>query len=170
MPKVRTGRSAIHGRGVFAARALRRGEVAFRLTGPLVPWDRVTPNGIQVWRDAYLEPEPPGRHLNHACQPNAEVTRGLAVRARRAIPRGEEITIDYCSVVLWEPWRMPCACGAPRCRRVVRAWGRTPPAVRRRYPRPLFAWLERGVVPSGIPLWLRSQARAAAERSGLRRP
>lgn len=164
--RVRVGRSGIHGRGVFAARALRRSEVAFRITGPLVPWSEVTPNGVQVWRDWYVEPRPPGRFVNHACAPNCEVTRALAVRPRRALAPGEELTIDYSSVVLWEPWRMRCACGGARCRRVVRAWGRTPPAVRARYPAPLFTFVARGVVPPGLPPALR---RAAVRFTALRR-
>lgn len=164
MASVRVARSGIHGRGVVAARALARGEVAFRIEGRLVAGDRVTSNGIQVWRDHYVEPRPPARFVNHACQPNAEVTRGLEVRARRAIAPGEEVTIDYCSVVLWEPWRMRCACGGPRCRGTVRAWGRTPPAVRRRYPLPLFAWVEEGRVPRGLRAGLAAGARDALTR------
>lgn len=160
MAKVRIRRSAIHGRGVVASRPLRRGEVAFRFAGPLVHASHVSKHGIQVWRDAYLEPRAPGRFINHACQPTAEVTRALEVRARRALAAGEELTIDYSTVVLWAPWRMRCACGARRCRGLVRAWGRSPPRVRARAPKPLFAWLEERRVPRGLPRGLDRAARA----------
>lgn len=173
MANVRVGPSPIHGRGVFARRGLRPGQTAFRVQGRPVPAARVTKNGIQVWRDWYVEPRPPARFINHACQPNCEVTAGLEVRARRAIRAGEELTIDYSSVVLWEPWTMPCGCGKRLCRTTVRAWTESPAAVRRRYPVPLFAWVEGGRVPAATPSFLRaaatkraaSRARAATERS-----
>lgn len=164
--KVRVGRSGIHGRGVFATRRLRVAESVFAIQGPLVPSARVTQNGIQVWRDWYLEPRGVGRYVNHACRPNAEVTRGLVVRARRAVRPGEELTIDYATVMLWEPWRMPCRCGGSRCRGVVRAWGRTATAVRRRYPAPFFSFIERGKVPREAPPRLRAAARRVMRLRG----
>jgi hypothetical protein len=168
--KVRVAASPIHGRGLVAARDLRKGEEAFRFEGPLVPWDRVTHRGVQVWRDWYVEPAAPGRHINHACAPTCEVTAGLAVRTRGPLTAGEELTIDYASVVLWEPWRMACACSAPACRGQVHAWGKLPEAVRARYPAPLFTWVERGRVPRGLPAWLEQGAAKALERKSLRGP
>lgn len=159
-------RSSIHGRGVVAARPLERGEVALRIEGKLVPHTRVTHNGIQVWRDWYVEPRSPARFLNHSCTPTAEVTRTLQVRARRNLAKGDEVTIDYATVVLWEPWRLRCACGSARCRGSVRAWGRSPAAVRARYPVPLFAWVERGRVPTGLTRGLRRGAQARADDRG----
>jgi hypothetical protein len=166
---LRLAPSAIHGRGVFAAEPVARGAVAFRFEGPLVPAARVSQRGIQVWRDWYVDPEAPGRFVNHACAPTCEVTRGLEVRPRRRLRAGEELTIDYSSVVLWEPWRMACACGAAACRGEVRAWGRVPAAVRARYPAPLFTFLERGVVPADLPAALATAARVhLAQRQRLR--
>ncbi|MCA1813604.1 MAG: SET domain-containing protein [Halobacteriales archaeon] len=166
----RFGPSGIHGKGVFADRALDPRAALFRVHGDLVPWSRVSQRGYQVWRDWYVEPaaRSPSRILNHACQPSCEVTARLDIRARRRIAPGEELTIDYASVVLWEPWRMACACGQEGCRGEVRAWGRSPEEVRARYPMPLFSFVERGRVPPGLPGPLREAAARAAGPPGAR--
>ncbi len=59
------------------------------------------------------------RPLNHGCDPNAWLD-GFDVVARRPIPAGEEIRMDYAT---FYDERMPsfeCRCGAARCRGVVR--------------------------------------------------
>lgn len=163
---MRVRASPIHGKGVFAERVLPPRAPLFRVEGTLVPWSRVTADGYQVWRDWYVEPAPrsPARFLNHGCLPNCEVTASLDVRPRRRVAPGEELTIDYSSVVLWEPWRMRCACGQEACRAEARAWGLLPGAVRARYPAPLFSFVERGRVPPGLPTPLREAAQREAQR------
>jgi hypothetical protein len=94
---VRVGRSAIHGKGLFAARAIAEGEYIGTFSGPTARGD-----GMHVlW--VYLDdsPEPVGRigrnrlrFLNHAKDPNAEFD-GFDLYALRAIAVGEELTIDY---------------------------------------------------------------------------
>ena len=59
----------------------------------------------------------PMRYTNHSCRPNARlVIRNGRVEfyARRAIGRGEEITVDYGDT--HHEGRLPCRCGAPGCR------------------------------------------------------
>ena len=59
----------------------------------------------------------PMRYTNHSCQPNARlVIRNGRVEfyARRAIERGEEITVDYGET--HHEGRLACRCGAPGCR------------------------------------------------------
>jgi uncharacterized protein len=59
----------------------------------------------------------PMRYTNHSCRPNARlVIRNGRVEfyARRAIERGEEITVDYGDT--HHEGRLACRCGAPDCR------------------------------------------------------
>lgn len=88
--EVRT--SSIHGRGLFAARAFRRGDVIgvfegvrTRRAGPHVLWldER---EGVRGTNDL--------RYVNHAARPNAAFD-GVELVALRAIPAGSEITHDY---------------------------------------------------------------------------
>jgi uncharacterized protein len=56
--------------------------------------------------------------INHSCDPNLNVEfRGKRVyyRSRRAIKKGEELTVDY--RFDWDPgFNVKCACGSPKCR------------------------------------------------------
>ena len=89
-------RSAIHGRGVFAARAIAADEYIGTFHGP-----RVSDDGCHV---LWVYPEagsPIGRlgenllrFLNHAT-PYSAAFEGFDLYARRDIQAGEEITIDY---------------------------------------------------------------------------
>lgn len=63
----------------------------------------------------------PDRHLNHSCDPNAygleegDGSSVVSIVARRDIPAGEEITVDY-NLNLTGGSSWPCHCGAARCR------------------------------------------------------
>jgi len=56
--------------------------------------------------------------INHSCDPNLQVEfngKRVYYRSRRAIMRGEELTVDY--RFDWDPGRnVKCACGSPKCR------------------------------------------------------
>jgi D-alanine-D-alanine ligase-like ATP-grasp enzyme len=57
--------------------------------------------------------------INHSCDPNTWLD-GLNLTARRAIPSGEQITMDYgtfCNESLQE---FACSCGSPDCRGKIR--------------------------------------------------
>jgi hypothetical protein len=127
-PSVEVRASPIQGLGVFATRAFGTGEHIRRVNivreiteaAPLRPeaGERIEhcsyPSGkVVLWGF-------PDRHLNHSCDPNAytyEEGDGSAVVfivARRDIPVGEEITVDY-NVNLSGGSSWPCHCGAARC-------------------------------------------------------
>jgi len=59
----------------------------------------------------------PMRYTNHSCRPNARlcIRQGrVEFYALRAIPAGEEITVDYGET--HHEGRLACRCGAPGCR------------------------------------------------------
>jgi SET domain-containing protein len=89
--------SPIHGRGLFAARLLRAGQLIGRYDGPVVK-----DNGAHV---LWIEDESGNgwtgydgknelRFMNHSDSPNAEMD-GLDCYSLSEIPAGTEITIDY---------------------------------------------------------------------------
>ncbi|MBI5466977.1 MAG: SET domain-containing protein [Candidatus Kerfeldbacteria bacterium] len=110
-------KSKIHGRGVFAKRQFRRGEVvmqwdvAQRVTKKqlvtLTPKDKTYLN-----RDAHghlILLKSPERYVNHSSRPNTRV-KGAADVAIRTIKTGEEITSDYTlegkvpeNMMYWKP-------------------------------------------------------------------
>jgi uncharacterized protein len=109
------------GRGVFACRSFRKGEVIE--VCPVIPMSRKEANAAKtILDDYYFEWGPGGREYavalgfgslyNHADDPNAAFlnrTRQLqiVVRARKPIAKGEQITINY---------RWPESTGMPRSR------------------------------------------------------
>jgi hypothetical protein len=158
------GRSAL-GRGVFAARPFHPGETILTLAGPVLVASEVLalgPDGIyalQVGAREFLDMLPPGRYLNHSCDPNAGLLADRAVIALRSIAPDEEIRFDYSTAMSGDHWAMECRCGAPLCRRVVLDFHHLPPIVQNRY-------LQLGIVQRFIAdeVRRRSPARHIARR------
>ena len=146
MPRRLTGRpyrvrnSAIHGRGVFAARTIRKGNVIVEYRGHRTTWEAVSerpdsdpqnPEHTFIFETSDGKVIDGGRRgnaarwINHSCAPNCksfEDDEGrVFIEARRTIREGDELTYDY---RLSLPGRITrkirasyaCRCGAPRCR------------------------------------------------------
>lgn len=115
-----TVRQVRAGRGLFALAAARAGACILELDGEILPVPSVF--SLQVGEHEHLHPHRDAlaaesvercrwRFLNHSCDPNCWID-GRALRARRAIAPGDELTFDYnCT-----EWSMDspfdCACGA----------------------------------------------------------
>jgi SET domain-containing protein len=123
-PEVRRSRV---GRGVFARRFYREGEIIGEILGTVI--DRPDYSSAYCYSmgdDRSLEPDPPFRFLNHGCQPNSAfqwfdvrsvhaepLRRRVFVMALEPIRAGAEITIDY----RWPAaMAIRCRCGSPGCR------------------------------------------------------
>ncbi len=126
-----TIRETAVGRGVFAARRYRRGEIVGDVCGKIVAGDAAERHGsrycMELGEGRALEPEAPFCFVNHSCEPNCEIfydepaTAGdppdrLWLRTLRAIPCGEQLTIDYA----WPAeWAIACRCGSVSCRGLI---------------------------------------------------
>jgi uncharacterized protein len=130
-------RSSIHGRGVFARRAIPDGTRILEYTGERITKLEATRREAQrlerqrrggddsvfifvLTRRHDLDGRNGGsvaRFINHSCGPNCrtEIIRGRVwIVARRDIAEGDELTYDYGFSL--KEWRLhPCRCGAPRC-------------------------------------------------------
>ena len=152
MADVLVAASAIHGQGVFAARAFEAGETVLTLDDTRIVDDAhpLRPElGEYEHHCDYLAGgtgvlmQTPERHINSCCDPNTYVKTlgGLRrVVARRPIAAGEEITYDYIlNCHGGAVWR--CLCGSPRCRGViVSSFFDLPAALQREYLPLLDAW------------------------------
>jgi uncharacterized protein len=113
--------SRIHGRGVFARRAFRAGDVVLR-------WDvsyTLSREDVALLSDQerkYTHPfdaeqsilvQAPERYVNHSCDNNT-VVRDFSDIALRDIAAGEEITSDYS--LDGSGSNFNCSCGAENCR------------------------------------------------------
>jgi hypothetical protein len=117
------------GKGVFALRGFKRGEFIFRRRHARVVYmhelHALTEDDLQHLCELDWERfgvlAPPGRFLNHSCDPNA-MRSGVKVFAWRPIRAGEEILIDYrLNATGGERWK--CLCGSKNCLGYVEAGG-----------------------------------------------
>lgn len=138
-PLYRARRSRIHGRGVFAARRIRKGTRIIEYVGECVsheeadrryedrPEDDNHTFLFIVDRRTVIDAGVGGndaRFINHSCAPNCETLiddRRVFIRALRTIQAGEELAYDY--QIRREPGDRPdiddifaCRCGAATCR------------------------------------------------------
>ncbi len=132
LPRVVSRRSAISGRGVYAAQAIPedtriveyKGELisqaeAWRREQRYLPRQRIWIFTINTrWaRDAGVGGNI-ARYINHACGPNCYVdivSHTIWIRASRRIHKGEELTYDYHTDGVAG---IRCHC-RPRCRRML---------------------------------------------------
>jgi uncharacterized protein len=126
-PRFAVRSSAIHGQGLFAARAIPRrmklGElsgVLCRLPGARLAMQRRGVIHLVEFDDRWALDCSQGnvfRHLNHCCQANCYLRlfrRRVEVYSRRAIPAGHELTVDYGETQ--HRGGMSCGCGVAGCR------------------------------------------------------
>ena len=143
--KLQVRSSPIHGKGVFARVALKKGELVLEYLGTIIDWpealrrhphDPSQPNHTFYFaledEDGVIDGNDGGnraRWINHSCNPNCESqTKGrrVWVRALRDIAAGEELNYDY-SLVLDEPLTpqlkkdYECRCGSKNCRHTMLA-------------------------------------------------
>ena len=132
--------SPVHGRGVFAARTIRKGETVIEYRGKRMSWEEACEQPASDDADPYhtflfslddgrvIDAAIRGnaaRWINHSCAPNCETyedDRGrVYVAARRKIRPGEELSYDYRLEIEGKVGKRmrkayACRCGARRCR------------------------------------------------------
>lgn len=139
--KVAVRESGQHGKGVFAAVPIARGELILVFTGPRLHKAQVDWNDyhLQIGDDLYLGASGEADdYVNHSCDPNAAFVDGLNLVAVRDISVGEEITWDYGTAIDEDDFAgFPCACGSRDCRGKVVSYRHLDPATRQR----LRPWL-----------------------------
>ncbi|MEY4607887.1 MAG: hypothetical protein RL625_104 [Gemmatimonadota bacterium] len=128
--------NAIAGYGVVARRAIAPGEAVFRGEGRahrlvtrshvLARWEAgeqelfrhyavpISDEVYAIWDEDPMAWAP----MNHSCAPNSGY-RGLDVVALHAIAAGEELTLDYATMLNEQSASFACQCGAANCRGTV---------------------------------------------------
>jgi hypothetical protein len=145
-PKLRPGKSGIHGDGVFTATPIGAGELVMDFGGELVTSDMLEDyREASVWavKDGFYlavhnvdSEESLDEYLNHSCDANTWLEGETRLVARRDIAIGEEITLDQGTWNFDEAEYSDdraCTCNAVSCRGVLTEndWRR--PDVQERY-------------------------------------
>ncbi len=135
----------LNGKGIVALRDFSEEEILFEVTGPFVTCDededmdeRMRSNTFRYSEELYISPAGNvGDFQNHSCEPNAKVVKTgdrLFVVAAQPIRKGEEILIDYSTIVAADDvWEMQCACGSDSCRGVIKSFNTLPAELRQKY-------------------------------------
>ncbi|EHR69148.1 SET domain-containing protein [Burkholderiales bacterium JOSHI_001] len=137
--RIQVRRSGVHGKGMYAVKPLKKGEVLIEYTGERISWKealRRHPHDPQdpdhtfyfhIDDSQVIDAKYGGnaaRWINHACNPNCEadeVDGRVFIKALRNIKPGEELFYDY-GLTIDERYtpalkrRFPCHCGTKGCR------------------------------------------------------
>jgi uncharacterized protein len=138
-PPIEVRNSSVHGHGVFATRAIKKGERIIEYLGERVShkeadrrYELKDENDSHTFLfivdsktviDAGVDGND-ARFFNQSCDPNCESTvekKRVFIDAMRDIAQGEELTYDY---QIYRDWDDPdnidevfaCRCGSPKCR------------------------------------------------------
>jgi uncharacterized protein len=141
-PKISVRNSRIHGRGVYAARRIAKGERVIEYKGEIITWkeaDRRPPSDPDDPHHTFFFSLDDGKHvidaavdgnaarwINHSCDPNCETEEDddedrVYIVALRDIRPGEELFYDY-GLIIDEritptlKKNYECRCGAKDCR------------------------------------------------------
>jgi len=128
-PRVEVRPSPLHGKGLFAAASIRRGETVVIWGGVVLTQEEVDAGRYEpgtlgaIGEGLYMAGRPgdakdPSDYMNHSCDPNVWMQDEVTLIARRDIAAGEELTLDYAMLEADEdcmaPWE--CRCGSALCR------------------------------------------------------
>ncbi|XP_060107615.1 histone-lysine N-methyltransferase 2A [Heteronotia binoei] len=134
-------RSPIHGRGLFCKRNIDAGEMVIEYAGNVIRSILTDKRekyydgkgiGCYMFRiddsevvDATMHGNA-ARFINHSCEPNCysrviniDGQKHIVIFAVRKISRGEELTYDYKFPIEDASNKLPCNCGAKKCRRFL---------------------------------------------------
>lgn len=108
-----------YGKSIFAGCNFAKGETIFVISGPIVKMPTIYTVPIDF--DLYIDPLPPGKFLNHSCDPSCGIKSRTKVVAMRNLKKDEEITIDYAMIVFdYDQAKLKqdltCHCGSKICR------------------------------------------------------
>ena len=141
--KILVRQSGIHGRGVYAARPIKKGEDIIEYKGEHIDWDEALrrhphdptqPNHtfyFSLEGGSVIDGNSAGnsaRWINHSCEPNCEASlqqshdrQRVFIEALRDIEAGEELFYDYGLVLEQRHTKKikneyACWCGSTHCR------------------------------------------------------
>lgn len=121
--------SPVDGRGLFASRPIKRGEIVWRLdtSEPKLTYaalqqlsERERSLAFQFGNE-FIICHDGSEYMNHGCDPNTWWASDTELAARRDITSGEEITYDYVTADISPAWQAPwrCRCGSALCRHII---------------------------------------------------
>lgn len=135
-------------RGVIAKKNYKKGELLFTIKGPILKnrtkYSFAIDLNLNIEPQSTSEGENFGHYTNHSCDPNAFIRivekdsknpyPYIEVAARKAIKKGEEITVDYASFEYnTSVDGLRCRCDQRKCRGEISGFKDLPFSIRENY-------------------------------------
>lgn len=132
-------RSSKFGKGLFAVKDFKNGEIICTATGTPLSFNDTLHLGereshaLQIGKDRYILCDPPFLYTNHSCHPNCGLNENLQLLALEDIKKGEEFFWDYSTSMLERHWTMQCHCGETNCRGIIKDFDLLPVDIQNGY-------------------------------------
>jgi len=149
-PKIAIRKTGRYGKGGFAVKKIRAGEVISSFAvGETIKGQKelnkknkdVRDHMIQCGKMEWRHSRAQARYFAHSCAPNAGIQNRFDIVAMRDILPGEEITWDY-RMTEDSPWDIAaCRCGAEECDGRIRGFKYLPEKKRKAYRGFISEWL-----------------------------
>jgi len=116
-------KSEISGKGVFALRDFKKGDVVLKWNPKILVKADVEKLSkkqkiyVSHIRGKYFLMQSPEKYVNHSCEANT-FSKNNSDITKRNIKKGEEITADYSKEGIAESFK--CKCGSKKCKKVIR--------------------------------------------------
>ncbi len=133
-PKTTIKKSPVHGRGLFALKPLKKGEIIAIKGGYIFNKktlkkieNKIEDSYIQIEKNFYIgsikKSQLKGNKIfiNHSCDPNVGIRGQITFVAMRNIKTGEELTYDWAmeNDEKAGPWSLKCNCKKKNCRKII---------------------------------------------------
>lgn len=107
------------GKGIFTSRSIKKDETIFTICGGVTSSPSIYT--VPIDYNLFIDTHPPGKYLNHSCEPTCGIRNRTEVVAMRELNKDDEITIDYAMIVHdYDQKRLQqdikCLCSTPNCR------------------------------------------------------
>ncbi|MDO8627955.1 MAG: SET domain-containing protein-lysine N-methyltransferase, partial [Candidatus Diapherotrites archaeon] len=88
-----------------------------------------------ISKNKWIEPfkKNSGYFLNHSCNPNCGLKGLNKITAMKKIGIGEEISIEYSTIVDLKSWDMECMCASKNCRKIIKSYKFLPENLKKKY-------------------------------------
>src|SRR3989344_7054225 len=146
-PKVILKETKTYGKGLFAKKPIKMGEIIAELDGRIYKAEKcslllkdIADHAVQFSQKKWRDSKGFARYINLSCNPNCGIKGKFKIMAIRNIKKGEELTFDY-EMSEDSDWRMKCRCNKKNCRKIIGAFKNLPESIRKKYKNYISEWL-----------------------------
>ena len=128
--KIYIRKSKVHGKGIFASRDIKKGEIVALIKGQIVDHvvvDKQTsamgPNWIGFGKNKWIDDRTIFNHINHSCNPTVGIKGSKTVVTLKNTKKGKELLLDYSTTESDQLWKLDkkCKCGSENCRGKIKS-------------------------------------------------